>query len=298
MEHHLAQDVAEFLFERRRCARVRRVAEVIDRLDRLVALLDEMTRERVVRLLAVPRAAFAQLGDDRFERGELPTDRCPKRRQIDAGQMVRDDAIELLYAEMFDAFVFESQVMEDNRLGRFATVVVERQLDLRKRLRIPDVREQHRSGVPRGVDPEPLAVDEAHGADEGVDAESWPGEVEEREPLDERQLDAVIGNQHLDGRLEHARRAGHGVDDAAFACGGIGDLGDDRPVRRRKVRAGFVVAVERDRAHLEDRGSGGMASRAQVDRRCAFERRLCLPGEQLRPRRAEADNRQRPGAPR
>ncbi len=62
VEHHLQQQVAELLAQRG-------VVRGLDRLDRLVRLLDEVLDERVVGLLGVPRAAArgAQPVHDRDE---------------------------------------------------------------------------------------------------------------------------------------------------------------------------------------------------------------------------------------
>ena len=64
VEEHLAQDVTELLFEMFRLLGLWRLSELLDRVDRLVGLLEQVARQRAVRLLGVPRAALAQRAHD------------------------------------------------------------------------------------------------------------------------------------------------------------------------------------------------------------------------------------------
>jgi len=70
VEAHLEQEVAQLLFEVLVALAGLRI-EMLDRLQHLVGLFEQMPRQRVVRLLTIPWAPFAEHVDELVEAGHL-----------------------------------------------------------------------------------------------------------------------------------------------------------------------------------------------------------------------------------
>ena len=79
VEHHLEQEVAELLLQLLE-AGARGHVDVVDRLEHLVGLLEQVTGEAGVGLLAVPRALRPQRADQLVEASHLAGDRRRQRR--------------------------------------------------------------------------------------------------------------------------------------------------------------------------------------------------------------------------
>ena len=242
-------------------ASVRRLAELVDRLDRLVALLDEVPHERAVGLRGVPRALVAQGFDDLLEPGELDPDGGGELRQVQAREVVGDDPVDRRESDLLDVLVGTAEPLQDDGDGRR---LGDGELDRGEGRRRPDVGNEQRPRVPGRVDVKALAVDEPHAAFDGIDAEPPPGEVAERHPVDDLDVDTVVGEQHPHGRLEDPRRARHGVADAAPRRRGGDDLLDDARVGLGEGGRALVVTVERrgaGRARAARPPDGGRSAR-------------------------------------
>ncbi len=190
VEHHLVEQVAQLVFERR----VRSgIGQAVERLDHLVGLLEEVSGERPVRLLRVPRApaGIAQSLGEQQQSDELRGGgRC---RGVDLdeerGEVVGvDPAVELRERHLLDALVGQAQSLEhgDRRFG--VEVFEQRELHVGEHERVIALRDEQRAGELDRVDS--ACVDDAPTARHRVDAHARPRQLRERQPGNEVELES------------------------------------------------------------------------------------------------------------
>ena len=214
----------------------------LDGLDHLVGLLDDVPREAVVGLLAVPRALLAQrahqVGEPHELLGHGRADRGDEHRREVVGC---DAAVEVGPVDLGDPLVGEAESLHDHRAIRHVLVVGE--LDVGQDVVGVAVRDQQGARRPGGIDGEAMAVDQPHTGLDGVDAQVSPGQVEERHARHDLHLDPVVGEQERHGALEHERRPGYGVADLAVPVGLGRQVVDDGPVDLLEGASRFVDVV-------------------------------------------------------
>ena len=79
--------------------------------------------------------------------------------------------------------------------------------------------DQQRAALAGRLGGEAAPVDQPGAEGDGVDGEAGPRQVEVRERREHLDLDAVVGDQQLDGPLGDHRRPGHRVEDLAVLGG-------------------------------------------------------------------------------
>ena len=107
--------------------------------------------------------------------------------------------------------------------GLDGRVVVERQLHVGEHALVVAVGDEQRAPLAGRDHVEAVPVDEADTGVDRIDPEPHPGEVEERERRNDLDGDAggsALGDDELDGALEHRRRPGDGVEHRLVAIGG------------------------------------------------------------------------------
>ena len=253
VEHDLEQQVAELVGERgpRRgvdvvAARRRVEREDLDGVDDLVGLFEQVTGERVVSLLGVPRAATrpaqaAPEGEQRAERvGAAGRQVCEQRGEV----IGCEHAVGLGERDAHDLLVGATEVMEEHDLVVGADAIEQRELQIRQHERGVELGEEHRTpGFERGRG-EGATVEHAR-AVERVDAEPRPREVGERQAGDHLELDLArpfpLGEEHH-GALRDHRAPGTAYDDrAALACRGHERV-DDLAVHGFEIGCALVHA--------------------------------------------------------
>ena len=123
--------------------------------------------------------------------------------------MVGLDAIEISPPDPLDPLIRKSEPLEhdDDCIGieTGLRTAVEGKLDVGEHMRGIALGDQERPALPRCFDGESVSVNDAHAALDRVDAETDPGEVEERKCREHLEFDPVIGEQQFDGVLGHQR---------------------------------------------------------------------------------------------
>ena len=201
VELDLVQQVAELLDQRLVGGRVVGV-ERLEGVDQLECLLDEVRHERIVGLLAVPRALLAQRAGELVEAHVAGADRHAERRYVDAREVIRlDGAVELAPRGAGDR---SAGVPRPCRITTGSSPVASSTASL-----ISDSTWRswvwaikHRPGRAGGCHGELVAVDETHGRLDGVDAEPGPGDVEERHRRKHVAAHPTVGEQRAHRAFE------------------------------------------------------------------------------------------------
>ena len=218
-------------------------------------------------LRPVPRAALAQRVHERDEPGHLGAGGHGRAAAARAGHVERGEVVglhgpvELPPVDRGDHLVLEPEMVQEHRPGQ------------RRGRRRPgrdsltsesSWRDQHwatRNGPrsPASHRSERGGVDETDPLGQRVDAECRPGQVQEGERRDDRDLDPVVGAQQLDGALGHERRSGHGVDDRLRrrVDRGRDQRLDDAGVHLVEGRGRLVEVVEGGQPRRSRRPPGG-----------------------------------------
>ena len=177
-----------------------------------------------MRLLAVPRAVLAQPADELVEGDEVAGHGPGQRRDPDRRQVVRHDGpVEVVPVDGLDPLVGQAEMVEDGgrrrRLVGREAVDVDGELDRGEHVGRPALGDEQRAALAGRLSLELGPVDQPDAGRDRVDAEPRPGEVEEGEGRDDRDVHPRVGPQQLDGALGDQWRAGHAVDDG-FALSG------------------------------------------------------------------------------
>ena len=246
VELDVVQEVAELLDDvgvRRRVGGIERFQSV----DELERLFDEVWRQRLVRLLAVPRAPLPQRAGELVEADVVVADGVGKVGDVHTRQMIGvDGAVEIGPGRADDVLVGGTEALEDR--DRLAAVrPLDSELDVREHPVGMGVGDQQWTVRTTGGTGELVSVDEANADLDRVDSEACPGEVEKRQRRQHVAADARIGAEQLNRTFEDERRPGHGVEDLAL-LGGVGDEPlDDLGVDVGETVSGFVDVVEAGR---------------------------------------------------
>ena len=208
-------------------------------------------------LLAVPRALGPQHGAR--PRRTAPPRRRPaaaSRRHVDRRQVVGlDGAVELVPRHRQDLLVGEAEPRPGSRTG-LGRGDVDGELDVGQDLAAVALAHEQRPALPRGLDREPVRRRRCgrprRSGRSPSRAHARSSERQRREDLD---LDAVVGDEQLDGALGDDGRAGHRVQHLAV-------LG-----RRRDQ------ALDDRRVHVLDRGRPTRRRRRRTSRRAPPTRR-------------------------
>jgi hypothetical protein len=102
-----------------------------------------------------------------------------------------------------DPFVWGSQTLQDgDRGGRVESdlvACVEHEFDVREHPSRVALRDQQRSALAGRLGGEPLTVDQPNAPFDGIDPESVPSEIEERQRGPNLDVDPLVGPQQLHG---------------------------------------------------------------------------------------------------
>ena len=245
VEEHLEQDIAE-LFLERVDALVGVGRQPVDRLEELVALLEQVPLERLVGLLTVPGAPGPQGVDQLVELHQLRRNRLLQRRDVDRREVVRlDTTVEVGPLDLEDALVGQAQPLDDR--DRLARPLLDRELHVAQDQCRVALGNEQRAALAGGIDGEPMTVDHPHAGRDGVDPQPGPGEVEEGQGRHDLGRDAGVVEEQLHRPLGDERRSGDGVHDPIGHRRRLHQAFDDGRVHLVHGVGGVVDVVEERR---------------------------------------------------
>ena len=245
VEHDLEEQIAELLGQLVVAGPVRPV-EPVDGLHHLIALLEQVAGQALVRLLAVPGALDPQAADELDEALHLTGDRRRQLRDPQRREVVGDDlAVELRPRDLEDGLVGRPEPLQDGDRRTAGGLVAERQLDVGQQVGRVGVGDEEGPGPAGRLHRELVGVDEQGALLDGVHAERRPCQVEERHRRPDVDVDPPICAQQGHAALEHGRRARDGVGHVAVLAGTLDHPFDDRPVHAVERRTGLVQVVAR-----------------------------------------------------
>ena len=148
--------------------------------------------------------------------------------------MIRLDAVELAPGHRRDPLVGQAEALQHDGLGVLGHARdgpgVEGELHVGEHASRVALGDEQRAPLPRRLHGEAVAVDDPHAGGQGVEAETHPRQVEERQGRHHHRVDPLVGQQQLDGALGNQRRSGNGVEHAAGP--GFGTAGRADPCPR------------------------------------------------------------------
>ena len=220
VKDELEEHVAELLFDVVPCRTHRRGrllrrpvlglvvehhGERLDRVERLVGLLEKVPPERRVRLGSVPRAALPKLVHQRDEILDRVAGRA-EPLEVHRGQVVGTlERGELANRERRDALVREPQMVKHDRADRRAReLVVDVQCDVGQHLARVRLGEQERAGAAQAIG-QVQRVAETEPDGDRVHRERRAREVEEAEARHDDEVHVVSLREDRDGSLPHRR---------------------------------------------------------------------------------------------
>ena len=153
-------------------------------------------------------------------------------------------AVELPPVHREHQLVLQPQMMQQHGAGRGTLArFADAELHVGQQLTGPGLCDEEGSALPLSHLLEVGGVDQADAPGQRVDAQRGPGQIEERERGDERDVDPFVGAQELHRALGHAGRPRHRIDDGTR--GGRGhQLLDDRGVHLLEGVLRLVEVVE------------------------------------------------------
>ena len=262
VQHDLQQQVAQLLGQRRRIA-------LLDGLQHLPGLLDEEAAQRLVRLLAVPGAAFRrpQMGDDLLRRFKAAV--LAQRGQVERRQRANlRAAVEGVERQSLNLYLGRTGGMHQLQREVVWILVHQRQLDVGGNCRAVKLGQQGREG---GIERRMMhggnlqAVQQLQ-AVQRVHAQLRQQRLHKADAVDDVQRDAFRARRRQQpGRrgLAHQRVARHRVDHVALTRGKQ-QLRDDGFVNFLEAIVRFVERVEAGVAQrLRQSGDAAVLCRTQ-----------------------------------
>ena len=224
MEDDLEEQIPQLLLEVRVGIVVRvRLGDVGQRIEDLVALLDQVGHERCMRLDRVPRTSFAQRVHQRDQPGHLIAGGTAFAGggggDVDRREVVGlQGAVELPPVDGGHHLVLEAEMVQEHRVWQLQALVVGgSQFHLGEQVARPALGHQEGATLAPDHGAGGTGVDEPHPFGQGVDTQRDPGQVQEGEGGTGGHLNPAVSPQQVDAALGHQRRSGHCIDDG-FGC--------------------------------------------------------------------------------